>query len=100
MATEIKLPELGENLEGGDILEVRIHVGDMVAPGQTLLEVEAEKSTVEVPAPVGGKITELRVKKGDAIKVGQTLCLIEDKKGAEPGETSSGGGKPAAAKQK
>lgn len=77
MASEIKLPELGENLPGGEVLDVKVSAGDQVAQGQTLLEVEAEKSTVEVPAPFDGKVTQLLVKKGDAIKVGQTLCLIE-----------------------
>ena len=77
MATEIKLSELGENLEGGEVLDVKVAEGDTVNVGQSLLEVEAEKSTVEVPAPQAGKIAKLLVKKGDQIKVGQTLCLIE-----------------------
>jgi pyruvate dehydrogenase E2 component (dihydrolipoamide acetyltransferase) len=83
MASEIKLPELGENLTGGDVLDVKVRVGDMVSQGQTLLEVEAEKSTVEVPAPVAGRVTQLLVKKGDTIQVGQTLCLIESVAGAK-----------------
>jgi pyruvate dehydrogenase E2 component (dihydrolipoamide acetyltransferase) len=77
MASEIKLPELGENLAGGEVLDIKVSAGDQVAQGQTLLEVEAEKSTVEVPAPFDGKVTQVLVKKGDSIKVGQTLCLIE-----------------------
>src|SRR5215471_17844829 len=85
MASEIKLPALGENLAGGEVLDVKVAAGDQVAQGQTLLEVEAEKSTVEVPAPFDGKVTQLLVKKGDSIKVGQTLCLLE------------GGGEPKAA---
>src|SRR5947209_17619125 len=77
MASEIKLPELGENLTGGDVLDVKVAPGDTVAQGQTLLEVEAEKSTVEVPSPVAGKVTEVRAKKGQRIEVGQTVCLLE-----------------------
>jgi pyruvate dehydrogenase E2 component (dihydrolipoamide acetyltransferase) len=83
MATEIKLPELGENLTRGDVLDVRVAPGDTVSQGQTLLEVEAEKSTVEVPAPLAGRISEVRVKKGDTVQVGQTLCLIEAADGAK-----------------
>src|SRR5947209_2460166 len=82
MATEVKLPELGENLSGGDVLDVKVAAGEEVSQGQTLLELEAEKSTVEVPAPLAGRIQEMRVKKGDAIHVGQTLCLIEEAAGA------------------
>jgi pyruvate dehydrogenase E2 component (dihydrolipoamide acetyltransferase) len=83
MASEIKLPQLGENLTGGDVLDVKVKAGDTVSQGQTLLEVEAEKSTLEVPAPVAGRITEMRVNKGDAIQVGQTLALIEATDGAK-----------------
>src|SRR5713101_898251 len=77
MPSEIKLPELGENLEGGDVLDVKIAVGDQVSQGQPLVEIEAEKSTVEVPSPVAGKVAKILVKKGEAVKVGQTFCLIE-----------------------
>jgi pyruvate dehydrogenase E2 component (dihydrolipoamide acetyltransferase) len=77
MATEIKLPELGENVEGGDVVDVKVTAGMSVRAGQSLLEVEAEKSTVEVPSPGAGQITKVLVKKGDKIKTGQTLFLME-----------------------
>ncbi len=76
-ATEIKLPELGENLDGGEVLDVKVAVGDAVSVGQTLLEIEAEKSTVEVPAPLAGRLSRLLVKKGDFVKINQAICLIE-----------------------
>jgi pyruvate dehydrogenase E2 component (dihydrolipoamide acetyltransferase) len=85
MPSEIKLPELGENLTGGNVLDVRVKPGDTVGQGQTLLEVEAEKATVEVPSPSAGRITQLLVHKGDSIQVGQTLCLLEETDGAQPG---------------
>src|SRR5262249_24205501 len=78
-----KLPQLGENLTGGDVLDVKVKPGDTVSQGQTLLEVEAEKSTVEVPSPLAGRVTQMLVHKGDAIQVGQTLCLIEAGNGAK-----------------
>jgi pyruvate dehydrogenase E2 component (dihydrolipoamide acetyltransferase) len=77
MPTEVKLPELGENLEGGEVVEVSVKAGDTVSEGQTLLEIEAEKSTVEVPAPVAGRVAKLLVQKGDKVAVGQAICLIE-----------------------
>ncbi len=77
MANDIKLPELGENLEGGEVLDVKVAEGDTVSVGQSLIEVEAEKSTVDVPAPEAGRVTKLAVKKGEQIKVGQTICVIE-----------------------
>src|SRR5579859_3932005 len=83
--TEIKLPELGENLEGGEVLDVKVAVGDTVTAGQTLLEIEAEKSTVEVPAPLDGRLSQLLVKKGDYVKVDQVICLIEGGDGQRNG---------------
>src|SRR5262249_2752524 len=90
VASEIKLPELGENLTGGDVLDVRVAAGDTVSQGQTLVEIEAEKATVEVPAPEAGRITELRVKKGDHVEVGQTLCLIEGADGQQESPKTEG----------
>src|SRR5579885_2370005 len=85
MASEIKLPELGENLESGEVLDVKVAEGDTVSEGQTLLELEAEKSTVEVPSPQAGKLARLLVKKGDQIKVGQTIAVIEGASGQNGG---------------
>src|SRR5437879_5648887 len=84
MAQEIKLPELGEGLTGGDVLEVKVKSGDVVAKGQALLEIEAEKSTVEVPAPVAGRVAEFLVQKGDHVEVGQAFCRIETDGAAKP----------------
>ena len=84
MASEIKLPELGENLEGGDVVAVKVGAGDPVREGQTLLEVEAEKSTVEVPAPMAGNIAKILVQVGDHITVGQPLFLLEESRAEEP----------------
>src|SRR2546422_539216 len=85
MAAEIKLPELGENLEGGDVLDVKVAPGDQVREGQPLVEIEAEKSTVEVPSPLAGKVAKMLVKKGDTVHVGQTFCLIEGEAGKKDG---------------
>jgi len=97
MPSEIKLPELGENLSGGDVLEVKIAPGDEVSQGQPLVEIEAEKSTVEVPSPLAGRVTKVLVKKGDAVQVGQAFCLIEGKDGKQNGaKTSSAREAPSA----
>jgi pyruvate dehydrogenase E2 component (dihydrolipoamide acetyltransferase) len=84
MATEIKLPELGENVAGGDVLDVKVTAGAIVRVGQPLLEIEAEKSTVEVPSPSAGRIAKVLVKKGDAVKTGQTLFVIDSVDAAAP----------------
>lgn len=83
MASEIKLPELGENVEEGVVVDVRVKAGDYVNEGDILMEVEAGKSTVEVPATMAGTITEMEVKKGQDVQTGIVLCKIE------PGEAKA-----------
>ncbi|HWB30753.1 MAG TPA: biotin/lipoyl-containing protein, partial [Vicinamibacterales bacterium] len=77
MPVEFKLPELGENVEKGDVVRVLVNVGDVVAKDQSLLELETDKATIEVPSTLAGKITEVRVKAGEKVKVGQPVFLIE-----------------------
>lgn len=83
MAVEFKLPELGENIEKGDVARVLVAVGDVVAKDQALLEIETDKATIEVPSTVAGKITDVRVKAGDKAAVGQVVVVIDDAAGGE-----------------
>jgi pyruvate dehydrogenase E2 component (dihydrolipoamide acetyltransferase) len=87
MAIEIKLPELGENIEEGEVVDVKVAVGAEVIQGQAVLEVEAEKSTVEVPSPSAGRISKIHVKKGDKVKTGQPLFLLETDGTGQPAPT-------------
>ena len=82
MATEFKLPDLGENIASGDVVTVFVSEGDVVKPGQALLEVETDKAVIEVPCPPGGRIAQVLVKKGDTVKVGQTLVVLDAADGA------------------
>jgi pyruvate dehydrogenase E2 component (dihydrolipoamide acetyltransferase) len=75
--TEFKLPELGENIQAGDVINVLVSVGDMVAPDQPVLELETDKATVEVPSSVGGVVQAIHIKPGDTIKVGQLILTVE-----------------------
>ena len=77
MATEFKLPEIGEGIEGGTVASVLVKVGDAVNEGQPLLEIETDKAVVEVNAPHAGTVTKLLAKEGDAIKVGQVVGVLE-----------------------
>jgi pyruvate dehydrogenase E2 component (dihydrolipoamide acetyltransferase) len=94
MATEIKLPMLGENVESGVVLNVLVSEGSDVAEGQPVIELETEKATVEVPASASGRVKEISVKEGETIKVGQVVLILEEGAGvAKPGERKP---KPAA----
>jgi pyruvate dehydrogenase E2 component (dihydrolipoamide acetyltransferase) len=92
MATEFTLPDLGENIASGDVVTVFVSEGDVIKPGQALLEVETDKAVIEVPCPPGGRIEKVLVKKGDTVKVGQALVVL-GAAGAAPAAPS----KPAAA---
>ncbi|MBE0538166.1 MAG: dihydrolipoyllysine-residue acetyltransferase [Ignavibacterium sp.] len=87
MAKEFKLPELGENIEAADVVNVLVKEGDVITKDQAVLEIETDKATIEVPSTVEGTITKLLVKSGDKIKVG-TVVLIVDEDGS-PTETKS-----------
>jgi len=76
--TEVKLPELGENIEKGDVVRVLVNVGDAIKADQPIVELETDKATIEVPSAVGGVVAELKVKVGDKIKVGQVLLVLRD----------------------
>ena len=78
MATDFTLPELGEQIEAGDVLRVLVKPGDTIARDQPVLELETDKATIEVPSSVAGTVKEIKVKAGDKVKVGQTILSVED----------------------
>jgi pyruvate dehydrogenase E2 component (dihydrolipoamide acetyltransferase) len=77
MNIDFKLPELGENIENGDIVNVLVREGDVIAANDGVLEMETDKAVVEIPCPYGGKVAKIHVKKGQTVKVGQTLITVE-----------------------
>lgn len=83
--TEFKLPELGENIESGDLVRLMISPGTSISEGQPVMELETDKAVVEVPSSVSGTIKEVRVKEGDKLKVGQVIFTVEN--GAAPAKT-------------
>jgi pyruvate dehydrogenase E2 component (dihydrolipoamide acetyltransferase) len=88
--TEFKVPELGENVVGGDVTRVMVNVGDTITRDQPVLELETDKATIEVPSSVAGVVKEVRVKKGEKVTVGSVLFTVEEAGG-------NGASAPAAA---
>jgi pyruvate dehydrogenase E2 component (dihydrolipoamide acetyltransferase) len=84
MATEFRLPELGENIKSGDLVRILVSVGDAVSQDQPVLELETDKATIEVPSPVAGKVKEIFVKDGDKVNVGQLIFTVDGEGGATP----------------
>jgi pyruvate dehydrogenase E2 component (dihydrolipoamide acetyltransferase) len=80
---EFKLPELGENIEQGDLVRLMVAPGATVSAGQSVMELETDKAVVEVPSSVSGTVKEIRVKEGDKIKVGQVIFTVDNGAGAK-----------------
>ena len=82
MAVEIKLPALGEGVDSGDVLEIFVSVGDTVEKDETLLELETDKATVNIPTEIAGKITAIHVAEGDTVSAGAVMVSIEPSESA------------------
>lgn len=82
MATEVKLPELGEGVTEGELVKWLVKIGDTVKPDQPVAEVMTDKATVEVPTPVGGVVKDLKFKVGDVIAVEKVLLTLDGAGGA------------------
>ena len=94
---EFRLPELGEGIESGQVIEVFVVPGDRVTLEQPLLEVETDKAAVEIPSPADGTVIEVCVSTGDTVEISQILVRIngEGKKPSSEKDVSVG----AAAKE-
>ena len=97
--TELKLPELGENIAAGDVVRVLVKPGDTITKDQPVLELETDKATIEVPSSVAGVVKDVQVKAGQKIKVGQTILTVDDAAGGEAAKPAAAAKdeKPAAA---
>jgi len=83
---EFKLPELGENIEQGDLVRLMIAPGASISEGQPIMELETDKAVLEVPSSVSGIVQEIRVKEGQKVKVGQVIFTVENGASAKPPE--------------
>ncbi len=86
MPKEFKLPDLGEGIHEGEIVEVLVSMGDHVEDGQSIMVIETDKATTEVPSPVTGIVKEIRVKPGDIVNVGDVLMTFTAEGEAEAEE--------------
>ncbi len=77
MNIEVRLPEISENVESGDVIKVLVSVGDVVEVDQPLVELETDKAVFEVPSPQKGTVSEILAKTGDTVAIGQVLLRIE-----------------------
>ncbi len=73
---ELKMPELGENIDSAEVIKILVNTGDKIDKDQVILEIETDKATVEVPSEVSGIVKEIKIKEGEKAKVGSTILLI------------------------
>jgi pyruvate/2-oxoglutarate dehydrogenase complex dihydrolipoamide acyltransferase (E2) component len=90
MAYELKLPDLGEGLTEGEIARWLVSEGQEVAEDEPLVEIQTDKTTVEIPSPAAGKVTQILVEEGQVVPVGTLLVVIG-------GDGAQAAPKPAAA---
>ena len=100
---EFRLPELGEGIESGQVIEVFVTPGDRVSLEQPLLEVETDKAAIEIPSPADGTVVDVYVSAGDTVEISQILVKINgDAEGKETQEDAVAAveeKKPAAAEK-
>src|SRR6266478_47318 len=82
MAYEFKLPDLGEGLTEGEIARWLVAVGDEVAEDAPLVEIQTDKTTVEIPSPAAGTVLQILLAEGDVAPVGSVLVVIGDRDAA------------------
>src|SRR5215470_884087 len=91
---EFKLPDIGEGVTEGEIVNWLVQEGDAVAENQEMVEVMTDKATVTIGAPKAGKVAQRRFKVGDTVPVGEVLVVLDLEGGAAPAEAPAA---PAAA---
>src|SRR5215218_7168643 len=74
---EVQMPQMGESVTEGTILEWHVSEGEQVAEGDTVVEVSTDKIDAEVPAPASGVVTKLLANPDDTVEVGQALAQID-----------------------
>ena len=83
MAFEFRLPDIGEGIHEGEIVKWFVKAGDRIEEDDILLEVQNDKSVVEMPSPVSGTVKEIVVEEGTVAVVGDILLLIESDDAAD-----------------
>ena len=75
-STEVTVPDIGDFKEV-EVIEVLVKPGDAVAKEQSLITLESDKATMEIPSPGAGVVRELKVKVGDKVSKGSAILVLE-----------------------
>jgi pyruvate/2-oxoglutarate dehydrogenase complex dihydrolipoamide acyltransferase (E2) component len=74
--TEVKVPDIGDFKEV-EVIEVLVKPGDAIAKEQSLITLESDKATMEIPSPGAGVVKEIRIKVGDKVSQGSPILLLD-----------------------
>jgi pyruvate dehydrogenase E2 component (dihydrolipoamide acetyltransferase) len=77
MATECKIPNLGDNVDSGEVIALMVKEGDVIEKEAPIAELETGKATIEIPAEIAGKIVKMHISVGDSVKTGQLAMTVE-----------------------
>lgn len=88
MAIDFKLPELGDGIESGDVLEILVSEGDTIELDQGVIELETDKATIVVDSKVAGTITKISCGEGDTVKPGDLILTVEPSGDAPAADTA------------
>jgi len=99
MADIIKIPDIGD-FKDVEVIEVLVAPGDEIQPEQSLITLESDKASMEIPAPQGGKVTELLIKVGDTVNIGDPILKLEAGEGAGTKEAAPAKAEKPAAEKK
>ena len=86
---DFKLPEVGENITSGTVVNIMVKAGDNISKDQDLLELETDKASLPVPAPCDGVIQEVLINEGDEVNIGAIVMKIEETAGSAPQENTN-----------
>ncbi len=86
MTTEFNLPELGEDIDAGDVVALLVSVGDTIEVDQPVLEIETDKAAIEIPSAVSGIITAIHVEEGGIVEVGKPILTVDTEGVGEGGD--------------
>src|SRR5262249_52829331 len=104
MPVELKVPEVGESITEVQIAQWHKHVGELARKDENLVEIESDKATVELPAPVTGTLTQILKQSGQPARVGEGIgYMTEGALGGEqaqrPAEIATAAAEPSAARR-
>src|SRR5229473_3129699 len=87
-STEVKVPDIGD-FKDVEVIEILVKPGDQVAKEQSLIALESDKATMEIPSPGAGVVKELKVKLGDKLSEGSVILILDFSEKASSGKAEA-----------